>query len=417
MNAANLETSTTVLADKGTAGSGEIIRFTVWTYTGFDSVSFGQIRLTDVYTGIFVEVTLINGTTEVDWIVPSPIQTGEHLFVAEYLGFNGYLPSNGSCSVIFEDVSPGSTHTTSLQLSINSTTVYKTASIHFTLDLFIHYRWWFQGGFITVTNINLTGSPVIWTVGPLDNYYPGTDPAVLTLEFDYEILIFSPIGKTQFLASYTGSSQSQTSPCTSNLVNATVLSSGYWLYQNINTTHLQRMEESVLLNTTVLGDNPSGLTLSLYYKINLHKTILAEIVLNSRNYQILFFPNSSIPLGDFSIYTELKNEFNDIYANITSIITIQDRARIQYYLNSSDFRLNETIHLEAYITLEDIHTVAVLCQVELVDLTEGNVSLMNKSTNANGYVSFIYSLPSNFYFKHSILNLISSASHVLLKYP
>jgi hypothetical protein len=395
VSALNLETTTTVLADKGTAGSEDIIEFTMWTYTGFDSVSFGQIRLTDTYTSDFIEVTLTNGTAKVDWIVPSPIQTGEHIFLAEFLGFADYFPSNGTCSVIFEEISSGSTRATSLQLSVNSTTVYKNASIHFTLNLFIHYRWWFQGGFITVTSVNLTGTPVIWTFGPLDNYYPGTDPAILTSEFNYKIPIFSPIGKVHFLASYTGSSQSQTTPCTSNLVNVTVLSSGYWLSQRLNATKLQRVEETVMINTTILGDNPSGLSLSLYYMSNSQKIILEDIVLSDRNHQMMFFPNSSIPLGEFLVFTELKNELNDIYANVTSRITIRDRARIQFYLNSSEYRQNETIHLEAYVTLEDIHTVPVLCQVELMDLTAGNISIMNKSTNVNGYVSFVYSLPSD----------------------
>jgi hypothetical protein len=391
--AADLETSTTVLADKGNVGSGEIIHFLMWTYMGFDSVAFGQIRLTDTFTGAYITTTITNGTATVDWLVPSPIQSGEHIFLAEYLGFSGYLPSNGSCVVIFEEISPGSTRSTSLLLGVNSTTVYKNASIHFTLTLFIHYRWWFQGGFLTVTNVNLTGSPVIYTYGPLENYYPGTDPAILTLEFDYEIPVFSEIGASQFYASYTGSSQSQTTPCSSNLVNVTVLSSGYWLTQDINATKVQRTEESVLINTTILGDNPSGLTLSIFYKIDIKQIIIAKKVVVDRNIRTLFFPNSSLPLGDLIIFTELRNEISDdLYAYTSSSTTIQDRARIQSYLNSTDYRQNETILLEAYITLEDIHTVPVICQVELRDLTEGNISLMNKSTNSNGFVSFTYSL-------------------------
>ena len=110
---------------------------------------------------------------------------------------------------------------------------------------------------------------------------------------------------------------------------------------------------------------------------------------------MLFFPNSSIPLGELTLFTELRSEVDELYANVSSILTIQDHARIQYYLNSTEYRQNETIHLEAYITLEDIHTVPVLCQVEFKDLTDGNVSLMNKSTNSYGYVSFTYSLPEN----------------------
>ncbi len=393
VSATDQETSTTVLADKGVVGSGDVIRFSIWTYAGFDSVPFGQIRLTDIFTGEFIETMITNGTAEVDWIVPSPIQSGEHLFLAEYLGFLGYLSSDGSCKVRFEEISPGSTRSTSLQLVVNSTTVYRNASLHFTLNLFIHYRWWFQGGYITVINVNLTGAPVIYTYGPLENYYPGTDPAILTLEFDYNIPVFSVVGKSQFYASYTGSSQSQTSPCTSNPVNVTVLSSGFWLYQTINTTKLQRTEESVVINTTILGDNPNGLLLSIYYLLGSQPMILTEKVIHGRNYQIVFSPNSSIPLGELTIYTELKNDQYDLYANVSSTITIQNRARIQYYLNSSDYRQNETIHLEAYITLEDIHTVPVTCQVEFRDLTDGNISLMNKFTNSDGYVAFNYPLP------------------------
>ncbi len=393
--ASNLETSTTILADKGTVGLGDIIQFTIWTYTGYDPVAFGQVRLTDLFTGEYIDTIISNGTGQIEWIVPSPLQIGDHIFLAEYSGFAEYLPSNDSCSITFEEITAGSTRSTSLQLSVNSTTVYKDASIHFTLDLFIHYRWWFQGGFITVTSSSLIGSPVIWTMGPLENYYPGTDPAILTIEFDYRIPLFSSVGLVQFFANYTGSSQSQTTPCSSNQVNVTILSSGYSLHQTINATTLNRVEESVLINTTVLGDNPSGLTISIFYEINLQPIVLVEKILSIRNFQFFFSPNSSIPLGNLVIYTELKNDVHEIYANISSSITVQDRARIQYYLNSSEYKQNETIHLEAYVTLEDIHTVPVLCQVELKDLTEGNISLMNKSTNTNGYVSFTYSLTEN----------------------
>ena len=393
--ATDLETSTTLLADKSIAGSGEIIHFSIWTYSGFDSVPFGQIRLTDTFTGSYIDATIINGTAEVDWSVPSPIQSGEHSFLAEYMGILGYLPSNGSFLVVFEDISVGTTRTTSLQLSVNSTTVYKNASLHFTLTLIIHYRWWFQGGFISVTSVNLTGSPVIYTYGPLENYYPGTDPAILTVEFNYKIPTFSTIGNCQFFAQYTGSSQSQTTPCTSNLIDVTVFSSGYWLFQAINATSIQRAEDSVLFNTTILGDNPSGLTLSTYYLNGIEQIIISETIVLDRNEEILFSPNSSVSLGEVTFFTELKNELGDLYANVSSTIVIQDRARIQHYLNSSEYRPNEAIHLEAYITLEDIHTIPVLCQVEFKDLTDGNKSLINKSTDANGYVSLTYTLPQN----------------------
>ena len=392
IQAADQSTATTILPDKSIVKLGDEILFSIFVYSGFDPVPFGQLRLLDTETGEILEITIINGSAVIPWSITGPL--GVHVFRASFIGYLNFGSSFGECEVISEDINPG-TRETSLILTANSSTVYKNASLHFNLALYIHYRSWFQSGYITVINSNLSGSLAIFTFGPLENYYPGTDPAILYLEFDYQVPAFSSLGSTQFYAEYTGSSESATAPCTSDIVIVDVLSSGYYIAQSINTTILQRSEETVEINTTVLGDNPIGLLLRVYYFNNLDLIILSEVTLNSRNQVTIFVPNSSIPLGIFRVLTDLFNEQGTFYDNHSEEITIKDRAHIQYTLNASEFNQNEAIRIEAYITQEDILTIPVDCNVELFDISDGNVSLSNKSTNNDGFVVFTYLIPEN----------------------
>ena len=81
-HAASQETTTTILADQSVIGSGDVIRFMVWTYSLYDPVSFGQIQVTDTLTNETTESTLINGFVEINWSVPSPlIRTLSVLFI------------------------------------------------------------------------------------------------------------------------------------------------------------------------------------------------------------------------------------------------------------------------------------------------------------------------------------------------
>jgi hypothetical protein len=280
-------------------------------------------------------------------------------------------------------------------MAINSTSAYKNASLHFSIDLYIHYKWWFQGGYITVKNLNLIGSPTIFTYGPLENYYPGTDPSKLSIDFPYQIPSFLSIGQSRFQAFYTGSSSSQTLPCSSDISSVTILSSGFSLVQSVNSTTVQRSEEGVNITSTVLGDNPNGLNLQVYFVLESEQYIISEEVLTSRTSVTIFFPNNSYSLGELVIYTELIDEFDTIYCNTSVVIIIQDRIHILYELNSSDYRHGEIIHLEVYITEDDILTAPVDCSVELIDYTDGNRSIITKSTNADGFVFFNYQLPMN----------------------
>jgi hypothetical protein len=241
----------------------------------------------------------------------------------------------------------------------------------------------------------LTGSPIIFTYGPLENYYPGTDPAIFYLEFDYQVPIFSLLGKNQFVSEYTGSSASNTEPCTSDVVDVDVLSTGYFISQSINVTKILRSEEVVEINTTIIGDNPVGLRIRMFYINDLELIILSEVILQSRTHQIIFFPNSSIALGELEIITELFDEYSIIFANNSETLLIHDNVRIHYSLNASDYRQNDTIRMEAYVTQEDILTIPVDCQVELVDVSGGNKSLSITPTNLDCFVVFLFAIPEN----------------------
>jgi hypothetical protein len=393
IQAASDSTITTILPNKSVVKPGEAINFSIFVYSGFNPVPFGQLRLLDIETGESLDSSIINGSVVISWIITGSL--GAHTFRATYQGFlDIFSQSIDECVVMSEDINPG-TRETSLIITVNSTNVYKNASLHFNLALYIHYRYWFQGGYISVINDNLTGSPTILTFGPLENYYPGTDPAILNLEFDYQIPLFASVGKNLFYAEYTGSSASATAPCSSNIINIDVLSSGYLIVQSISTVEVQRSEETVIINTTIIGDNPLGLLVRVYYFNDLELIILSEIVLNSRNHITTFYPNNSVTLGPLVILTDLYNEQGTIYDNHSENIIIKDRAHIQYTLNGSEFNQNETIHLEVYITQEDVLTNPIDCYVELVDINDGNVSLSNKSTNINGFVIFDYLIPEN----------------------
>ena len=394
--AAPIETSTTILSDVGAVGSDGTIQFTVWVFSGFDPVPTGPVRITDTNTSEYVDSTILGGKAVVNWTISEPFIQGIHVFEATYQGFLDYSSSSGICIVHFDDFSPGDSRVTSITLEVNSTVVFKNASIRFTVELIIHYQWYFQGGYIYVKNTNLSGSPTVHTYGPLPSYFPGTDPAVLTYSFDYQMPIFFPVGINSFIAEYTGSSQSGTLPCTSGSQNITVMSTGYWLVQNLDLNELQREEDTLTLNTTVLGDYPVGLELCSYYYLEEQKVIIDDQILESRNVITHFSPNSSAPVGILSIITELVDPSTEFqYANSTEEVSILDRARIDHSENATEYRHNETIRFETYITEEDVHTHPVLTKVELIDVTDGNYSLKNKTTNQDGFVVIEYFIPDN----------------------
>lgn len=395
ITAAPIETSTAILSDVGVVGPNDTIQFTVWVFSGFDPVPTGPVRITDTNTSESVVSTILGGKSVVNWTI-SDFEEGIHIFEAVYQGFLDYSPSSGICQVNFDDFSPGDSRVTSITLDVNSTVVFKNASIRFTVELMIHYRWYFQGGYIYVKNTNLSGSPTVHTYGPLPSYFPGTDPAVMTYSFDYKIPLFSLVGINSFIAEYTGSSQSGTFPCTSGSQNITVMSTGYWLVQNLDLNDLQREEDTLKLNTTVLGDYPVGLELYSYYYLGLQKVIIDDQILESRNVIANFTPNNSVPVGIMSIITELVDPSTEFqYANSTEEVWILDRARIDHSENATEYRHNETIKFEIYVTEEDVHTHSVVSKVELIDVTDGNHSLLNKTTNQDGFAVIDYLIPDN----------------------
>ncbi len=394
--AAPIETSTTILSDVGAVRVDETIHFTVWVFAGFDPVPTGPVRITDTNTSEYIDSSILGGKIEVNWTVSEPFVEGIHVFEASYQGFQDYSSSSGMCIVHFDNFSLGDSRTTSITLQTNSSVVFKNASIQFTVELTIHYRWLFRGGYIYVRNVNFSGTPTIHTYGPLPNYYPGTDPSVMTYSFDYQIPLFSLVGTNSFIAEYTGSLDSDTLPCTSVLTNVSVMSTGYWLVQNLDKTELQREEETLELNTTVLGDYPVGLKLRSYYYLDQQPVFFDNQTLTSRNASTFFSPNSSVPVGLISITTELIDPSTEFqYANSTEIVSIVDRARVEHTENATEFRHNETIRLEVYITEEDVHTHPVVCDVEFIDVTDGNRSLLNKTTNQDGFVVIEYLIPDN----------------------
>jgi hypothetical protein len=141
IQAVNHSTSTTILPSKSVVMPSDQVLFSIFVYSGFDPVPFGQLHLLDIETGEILDVTIVNGTAEVSWVITSPL--GPHTFRASYLGFQNYDPSIGECEVISEEISPG-VRETSLFLTVNTTNVYKNASLHFNIALYIHYRYWFD---------------------------------------------------------------------------------------------------------------------------------------------------------------------------------------------------------------------------------------------------------------------------------
>lgn len=394
--AAPMETSTIILSNVGAVGSDDIIQFSVWVLSGFDPVPTGSIRIIDTNTSEYIDSIVFGGKAVVNWTISEPFTEGIHVFEAVYQGFLDYVPSSGQCKIHFDDFSPGTSRTTSITLETNSSVVFKNASIRFTVELMINYQWYFQGGYVYVKNTNLSGSPTIHTYGPLPNYYPGTSPAIMTFSFDFWIPMFSPIGINSFIAEYTGSSQSGTLSCVSGSKNVTVLSTGYWLIQNLDRDELQREEDTVEFNTTVLGDYPVGLELYSYYYLDGKKVVISDQILESRNIIAHFSPNSSVPVGVLSIITELIDPSTKLqYLNSTEDVVIKDHARIDHSENATDFRHNETVRFEVYVTEEDVYTHPVVSKVEFVDITDGNRSLLNKTTNQDGFIVIEYPIPNN----------------------
>ena len=217
-----------------------------------------------------------------------------------------------------------------------------------------------------------------------------------SFSFDYQIPTFSSVGVNSFITEYTGSSESQTKPCTSSLHNITVLSTGFWLAQNLDLSTLQRGESTLELNTTVLGDNPVGLELKTYYILDEEEIIIQNQILESRNTIAHFSPDNLVMIGILTIITELIDPSTELlYASSTENVTIIDRARIAHSENATEYRHNETIRFDVYVTEEDVWTHPIRSEVELIDVTDNNRSVINKSTNQDGFVIIEYTIPGN----------------------
>ena len=393
--AAPIVTSTSLLSDVGVVtGSDETIKFTIWVYAGFDPVSTGPLRFTHLNNPTeYIDTTILGGKAEINWTV-GDFSEGVHVFEAAFQGFLDYSPSSGNCSVQFDDFIPGSSKTTTISLSTNSTVVYKNASVQFTVDLEIigELHPHFREGYIYIKNMNLSGSPIIHTHGPL----PLHISALYSFSFDYQIPVFTAVGINSFVAEYTGSSLSQTKPCTSSLHNVTILSAGFSLVQNLDQSTLQREESTLELNTTVLGDYPIGLELKSYYFLGQEEVIIDNQILTSRHVTSYFSPNSSVPIGVLAIITELIDPSTESqYTNSTENVTITDRARIDHSENGTEYRHNECIRFNIYVTEEDVWTHPVVSEVELIDVTDGNHSIVNQTTNQDGFVVIDYIVPAN----------------------
>ncbi|MFX0084089.1 MAG: hypothetical protein ACFFAU_00310 [Candidatus Hodarchaeota archaeon] len=394
--AALLKTTTTINCNVGAIQSGESLNFTIFVYSGYDPVPTGPIRIIDTNSSQpAVYGNILGGVAIIEWQPQSFIE-GIHIFKAEFLGYLDFIPSSGECIVHYNDYGSNPIRTTSISINANSSVVFKNSTVRFTVELLVLSQDKLNGGYIYVKSVNLSGVPVIYTHGPLPYYYPGTAPVVWTFSFDYRIPVFSSVGVNSFIAEYTGSSASRTKPCISNSVNVSVMSAGYWLEQNFDQMELQRESSVLEINTTVLGDYPIGLELRCYYYLKDQPVVLTDQVLVSRNIITKFFPNSSVPTGSLSIITELIEPSTGYkYVYSTTNVTVLDNARIDHSENATEYKHNETIKFEVYITEEDVWTHPIICDVEIRDLTDGNRSIANKTTNQNGFVTFDYKIPDN----------------------
>ncbi|MHA1331538.1 MAG: hypothetical protein ACTSR2_10720, partial [Candidatus Hodarchaeales archaeon] len=101
------ETKTTIIPSIGTVGAGDILNFSVWVYSEWDPVDTGVVRISDLNTSEKYETSLSGGKAEVQWGIGSSYLVGNHVFLAEYLGFGDYLPSEGKCTVYFDEIEEG----------------------------------------------------------------------------------------------------------------------------------------------------------------------------------------------------------------------------------------------------------------------------------------------------------------------
>ena len=402
--AAPIETTTAITSSTGAIQSGEGLNFPIYVYSGYDPVPTGSIRVTDTNTSQYIYGMILGGVVIIDWIPDSFIE-GVHIFKAEFQGYLDYSSSFDECVVYFDDYGSDPTRETAISLGANSTAVFKNKTIQFTVELIVLSQWYLNGGFIFIKNNNLNESPVIHTYGPLPSYFPGTNPLRYSFSFDYQVPVFSPVGVNSFFAEYTGSSQSHTQPCVSSSVDISIISTGFYLEQRLDQIILQRENSVLEINTTILGDYPVGLNLTHSYNISDEKIIFDNQILVNRNVTTTFSPDSSVPTGPLSLLTELIDpSTSQVYANSTNIVTILDNARIDYTTNATEYKHNETIRFDVYVTEEDIWTHPISsCDVELIDITDGNQTIEIKATNQDGFVSFEYKC-----FKVSSLFVISA---------
>ncbi|WP_455141177.1 hypothetical protein [Candidatus Hodarchaeum mangrovi] len=389
----SISTELTISASQGIVKENDVIIFFIWVYHEYDPVSTGIVRVTDLNTSEYISGILLDGELQLTWLVNSTNPLGTHFFQGEFFSSGDYLSSVNYCEVIFEEYLPGDYRSTSTSLSLNSSVVYKNASLTITIEVIIPYSWFFKDGYVFVRNLNLSGNPVIHTYGPLP-YIAGSDPTTYNFSFDYIFPIFTPLGINFILAEYTGSDQSMTQPSTSPLIPVTVMSNGFTLSQTLNSSMLQRNIDQLELTTIILGDHPFGLVLRSFYQTS-QVFEFARNLVSSRTITNLFNPNSSVPIGNLQIMTELLDPSNNhVYANVSSYIDIVDQIRIEYVTNSSEFRQGETVRFSIYATEDDIHTHPVECRIELFDITD-DYSIVNKSTNQDGFVTIEYVIPQN----------------------
>jgi hypothetical protein len=390
-------TLTDVFADRIEVISPNSIFFTVHVTAGGNFVPNGQVTVYEE-TDTFYSITenIYNGVAYIEWIPKAWTPTGWCTFIASYEGTSQYEASLGTTQVSINDpMTPGSTETETFVIT-NTGTAYPNDTVDFdvTINIIDSVFPLFSGGYIYLFDIT---ENIVLQRHDIVAVMADTYTTTLTLNIPSWYANGTHTIESRYSGSYNVDHDASSDSCVLDIINnnTEVLPENYTISMTGNTTTINRGEDTIEINATFDGDDPTDMVAQLYaYQDNgAISFLLDEDTVISRDYTYIFAPDGNYQEGlvlfELSLIDDITNE-TKATANISA--TIIDPVIIYNTTISLDQEVFESIignilNIPVYITSSSGNPITdgiVYCYIRQNNITieEYNASI------SQGYTTF-----------------------------
>ncbi|MHA2093920.1 MAG: hypothetical protein ACW98F_04755, partial [Candidatus Hodarchaeales archaeon] len=320
-------TITQVFADRIEVINPDSIYFTIYVSVSGDPVSSGEVTLFEETDSLYaVTENLYNGMALIQWTPKPWTPTGWCNFIASYGGSSQYDTSSGNTQVSVNDpVITGSTPTeTSVTPSTLSANVNETIEFDVTVDIIDPIFPLFSGGYITL--VDVTEGIVLQhetIVDLIDSTYTTNLVQIIPALF----LNGSHTFEIRYSGSYDVDHAASSDSVNIEIINnyTEPIEETFSLSMTSNTTLINRGEDTMGINATIGGDDPTGKNIQLYsYQDNGSIiSLLDEMTVMTATYTYEYTPDETAIEGpiffELTLLDELTYEIK-AFANISATI-------------------------------------------------------------------------------------------------